>query len=100
VLDASGKTGRFVRLTVTKLWHRGPNLPFVFTLGEMEVFSEGKNVALGAPVTANAGVVGYGWAKAQLADGKAMAPPRQGPRTQRRSSPGNIPTARSTCRDK
>lgn len=74
VLDAGGKSGRFVRLTVTKLWHRGPNLPFVFTLGEMEVFSEGKNVALGAPVAANASVEGYGWAKAQLTDGKALAP--------------------------
>ena len=77
--DAAGKTARYVRLTVTKNWQRGPKLPFVHTLGELEAFCGGKNVALGAPVSANASVEGYGWGKAQLTDGKALAPATPSP---------------------
>lgn len=77
--DAGGKTARYVRLTVTKLWHRGPGLPHVYTLAEMQVFSGGKNAALGATVTANSSVEGSGWAKAQLTDGKALAPATETP---------------------
>jgi len=72
--DGHGKTGRYVRLTVTKLWHRGPGLPHVYTLGEMQVFSGGSNAAEGATVSANASVEGSGWAKAQLTDGEALVP--------------------------
>ena len=58
--EAGGKTGRYVRLTATKLWRRGPNLPFVCTLGELQVFVGGRNVALEKAVTASASVEGYG----------------------------------------
>jgi alpha-L-rhamnosidase len=71
---AGGKTAQYVRLTATKLWHRGPNLPFVYTLGEMQVFAAGKNVALRTPVTASASVECCGWGKSQLTDGRALSP--------------------------
>ena len=71
--DAS-VTSRFVRLTVIRNWHRGAGLPFVYTLGELEVYAGGSNVARGAPVSASASTEGYGWAKAQLTDGRARAP--------------------------
>ncbi len=72
--DANGRKARDVRLTVTRLWHRGAKLPFVYTLGEMQVFSGEQNVAIQAPVTANASVEGSGWSKKQLTDGKALSP--------------------------
>lgn len=74
VFDAGGRTARFVRLTATRLWSRGPGLPFVFTLGELQVFSGTNNVAAGAEVTASASVEGYGWARRQLTDGRALCP--------------------------
>ncbi|MEI7900865.1 MAG: alpha-L-rhamnosidase N-terminal domain-containing protein [bacterium] len=67
--EAGSKRGRYVRLTVTKLWHRGAGLPFVYTLGELEVFSAGTNASLKAPVTASDSVEGSGWGKSQLTDG-------------------------------
>jgi len=66
---AGSMRGRYVRLTVTKLWHRGAGLPFVYTVGELEVFSAGTNAALKAPVTASDSVENYGWSKAHLTDG-------------------------------
>jgi alpha-L-rhamnosidase len=71
-LAAPGKTARYVRLTATKLWRRGPGLPFVYTLGELQVFSGTNNIAAGAPVDASASVEGYGWSKKQLTDGLAL----------------------------
>lgn len=73
--DAQGKTARYVRLTATKLWPRGPGRPFVLTLGELEVFAGTRNIAAGAAVEANASVEGYGWAKKQLTDGLALCGP-------------------------
>ena len=70
--DAQGKTARYVRLTATKLWPRGPGRAFAFTLGELEVFAGASNIAAGATVEANASVEGYGWAKRQLTDGLAL----------------------------
>lgn len=72
--NAGAVTARFVRLTVMRSWPRGPGLPHVNTLGELEIFSGGRNVAHGRPVEASASVEGYGWAKAQLTDGRALAP--------------------------
>lgn len=72
--DAGGRSARYVRLTVTKLWPRGPGLPFVFTLGELQVVSGSSNTATGAAVAASASVEGYGWAKQQLTDGRALCP--------------------------
>ena len=67
-----GRSGRYVRLLVTKLWHRGGTLPHVATLAEIQVFSAGTNVALGRPVTASGSYEGQGWAKAHLTDGKLL----------------------------
>jgi alpha-L-rhamnosidase len=69
---AQGRTARYVRLTATKLWQRGPGPQFVFTLGELQVFSGINNIAAGAPADASASVEGYGWAKKQLTDGLAL----------------------------
>jgi len=77
--DAGGKTARYVRLTVTKLWHRGPGLPHVYTLAEMQVLSGVKNIALGATVTASTSVEGFGWSKFRLTDGMALAPATETP---------------------
>jgi hypothetical protein len=74
VVFATAVTARFVRLTVTRSWRRGPGLPHVYTLGELEVLAEGRNVARGAPVAASASTEGYGWGKAQLTDGRALVP--------------------------
>ena len=79
IFEAGGKTARFVRLTVSRLWQRGPGLPFVFTLGEMQVFSAGKNIALKAVVTASASVEGSGWSKAYLTDGLQVCPAAKTP---------------------
>ncbi len=72
--DAAGKAGRYVRLTATRLWHRGGSLPHVLTLAEIEVISGGKNVALNMPVAASASVEAYGWGKAHLTDGVLQPP--------------------------
>jgi hypothetical protein len=72
--DANGRPARFVRLTAMKLWLRGANLPHVFTLAEMEVWSGGANVALKRPVTASDSVECCGWSKAHLTDGLVAKP--------------------------
>lgn len=77
--EARNRTARYGRLTVTKLWSRGPSLPFVFTLGELRVFSGTNNIAAGRPVEANATVEGHGWSKRQLTDGRALCPPTNHP---------------------
>lgn len=71
--QSPSRTARYVRLTVTKMWGRGPGLPFVFTLGELQVFSGANNIAAGAAVDASASVEDYGWSKAQLTDGLALS---------------------------
>jgi alpha-L-rhamnosidase len=76
--NGGGKVARFCRLTATGLWKRESLPGFIVTLGEMEVFSEGKNVSIGKPASASASVEGYGWGVAQLTDGKALAPSGSG----------------------
>ena len=80
---ADGLEARYVRLTVTRLWRRAPNLPFVYTLGELQVFSGQQNAALHAPVTASSAVEGYGWSKQQLTDGLALSPDAESPPAER-----------------
>ena len=46
VIHADGRTARFVRVTATRLWKRTND--YVFALSELEVISEGENVARGA----------------------------------------------------
>ncbi len=63
-----GKKARFVRLTATKLWKRTND--YVFALGEMEAYTrDGRNVALGAKVTALDSIEGGRWSTRHLVDG-------------------------------
>lgn len=76
--DARGITGRYVRVTATRLWPRRLRDPgdVVFALAEMEVLSRGVNVAREKPVTESSPLEGPGvtrWAPAFLVDG--VAPP-------------------------
>ncbi|WP_395142616.1 DUF1549 domain-containing protein, partial [Armatimonas sp.] len=48
-LKLTGRVGRVVRITATKLWPRTGD--FVFALAEAQVFSGGRNLARGATVT-------------------------------------------------
>jgi alpha-L-rhamnosidase len=75
MFEARKRTARYVRVTATKLWARGPGLPFVFTLAELQVFSGTNNLAAGMAVEASASVEGYGWSKRQLTDGRVLCPP-------------------------
>lgn len=70
---AKGAKGRYVRVTATKLWNRqtGPE-PFCFALAEMEVISDGKNVALHAPVNAKDSVENNDWNRKRLTDGEYL----------------------------
>jgi alpha-L-rhamnosidase len=68
----AGRSARYLRLWVTKLWQRGGPLPYVVTLAEIQVFSAGVNVAQGRPVTASGSYEGQGWGKARLTDGKLL----------------------------
>jgi hypothetical protein len=66
---AQGKAGRYVRVTATKL---APRLnDYIFALAELSVFdAEGRNVALGAAVTAFDSIEALPrWSKKNLVDG-------------------------------
>jgi hypothetical protein len=66
---------RYVRVTATRLFHRtAGDHSYCFALAELEVYSNGKNVALHAPVSALDSTEGYGWAKDELTDGQNLAP--------------------------
>ncbi|MFT5110304.1 MAG: signal transduction histidine kinase, partial [Pseudoalteromonas tetraodonis] len=70
IFDAHGQVGRYVRVTATKLWTR-EGRP-VFALGEILVFSEGRNVAPGKPVTASRSIEAKPlWSVDNLADGQS-----------------------------
>ncbi len=74
VFEAQGRTARYVRLTVAKMWARGPGRGVAFALGEFQVFSGANNIAAGSSVDASASVEGFGWSKTQLTDGLALCP--------------------------
>ena len=63
---------RYVCLMVSRLARRGGN-NHGFALAEMQVFSDGKNVAQGAAVTALDSMEGGGWSKSKLVDGRLLA---------------------------
>jgi len=65
--DAGGRQGRYVRLTATRLWKRLDD--YVLALAELEAYSRGRNVALGADVTALASIEAGRWGAAWLVDG-------------------------------
>jgi signal transduction histidine kinase len=48
-LLCQGRSGRFIRVTATKLWQRAEN--FAFCLAELQAYVSGKNIALGKDVT-------------------------------------------------
>lgn len=62
------RRGRYVRVDVTKLFRRNDGIG-CFALSELEVMSNGRNVALGKTVTSNFSVERNGWTKAALVDG-------------------------------
>ena len=61
---------KFIRITATQLWYRKSD--YVFALAEVQVFKEGRNVALGGTFTASDLLTGedaVGWSLAALNDG-------------------------------
>ena len=65
--EAKGARARYVRVTASKLWKRDE--VYCFALCQLEVMAEGRNVAVGAAVTAKDTVENFGWGKAGLTDG-------------------------------
>lgn len=68
-LPVMGITGRYLRVTATKLWERSSD--YVFALGEVQVFAEGKNLAQGRPVSALESTRSNLWNPEYLVDGLA-----------------------------
>jgi signal transduction histidine kinase len=68
-VPSPARPARYVRVTVTKLWERTGD--YVFALAELQVFADGKNVALGTDVTALDSIERGLWAKPYLVDGYA-----------------------------
>jgi hypothetical protein len=67
VLQVPQTVARFVRVTATRLWKRTDD--FVLALAELEVYSRGKNAALGAPVKAFDSIEAGRWSTKYLVDG-------------------------------
>jgi signal transduction histidine kinase len=67
---AEGVTGRYVRVTATRLWERSGD--YVFALAELEVYYGGKNIALHQPVTALNSTLTALWHPEFLTDGLAQ----------------------------
>lgn len=59
VIPVKKVRARFIRVTATKLWERTND--FIFAFAELEAYSSGKNVALGAAVTALDGIEAPSW---------------------------------------
>lgn len=62
---------RFVRLTASRLWERSGD--FVFALAELQALSGGRDVAVGAQVTASDDTFSQSWSRERLVDGKSSA---------------------------
>jgi len=58
---------RYIRVTATKLWERTDD--YIFALAELEAYSGGKNVALGAAVASLDSIEAYTWSGRFLVDG-------------------------------
>jgi signal transduction histidine kinase len=65
--NTGGQSARYVRFTATQLFNA--NGQFNLALAEMQVWSGGKNVALGKTVSAFDSTETGGWSKAALVDG-------------------------------
>jgi signal transduction histidine kinase len=66
-----GLRARTIRITATRLFERSSD--FVFALGELQVFSGGVQVALGAEVRAGDSTLTLYWKPEYLVDGKTSA---------------------------
>jgi mono/diheme cytochrome c family protein len=66
VIRPRNMTARYVRVTASRLWRRTGD--FVFALAELQVDSRGKNVALGAAVTALDSIEAGRWSTKYLVD--------------------------------
>ncbi len=64
---AKGERARYVRFTARRLFNA--NGQYNLALAELQVWSGGKNVALGQPVTSFNSVEDRGWSRAALTDG-------------------------------
>lgn len=75
-IDASNRTGRYLRVTATKLAPRKND--FIFALAELEAYDEhGKNLALGQSVAALDSIEApVRWRKSNLTDGIAAPAPK------------------------
>ncbi len=74
----TGLIGRYVRVTATKLWPRTND--YVFALAELEVTSDGVNVADGSVVTSLDSIEAGFWSRANLVDGQdSRRPLREAP---------------------
>jgi hypothetical protein len=75
------RSARYVRVTATRLWRRTND--YVFALGELEVISDGVNVASRARVSALDSIEAGRWSRANLVDGfdsRASLPSLSDPR--------------------
>lgn len=78
-IDSGGRSGRYVRVTATRLWKRTGD--WVFALAELLVQSGGRNAAAEAEVTSLDSIEAPpGWARTNLVDGyssleRLSAPP-------------------------
>jgi mono/diheme cytochrome c family protein len=66
VIRPGGKTARYIRVTAQRLWLRQKD--YVFALAELQVDSGGKNVALGAKVSALDSIEAGRWSTRYLVD--------------------------------
>jgi hypothetical protein len=67
VIRPEGRNARYVRVAASRLWKRRDD--FLFALAELEVISDGENVALGRPVTSLDSIEAGRWGRAALVDG-------------------------------
>lgn len=63
----SQKNARYVRMTSKRMRDRGED--FAFAMAELQAYSDGMNVALGAKVIAEDSLDELGWSRAALTDG-------------------------------
>jgi signal transduction histidine kinase len=66
-IPVAGTPVRFIRITATRLAPRADD--FAFALSEIQIFSGGENVALGASVSAQNSLENTEWGRAFLTDG-------------------------------
>ncbi|MHB1557264.1 MAG: DUF1553 domain-containing protein [Isosphaeraceae bacterium] len=78
VVRPAGRSARYVRVTATRLWKRTGD--YVFALGELEVISNGRNLARGAAVSTSESIEAGLWGRDRLVDGfdSRRARPKEG----------------------